>query len=150
MGYCIIKDILSLEKVVNGMKISNKISFDCPTCIKGKMVEPRNHKADVKVLKPLDLVHTDSSGCVTPASYESSKYYITFVDDNSNMTIVYYLKNKSDTAAATARFIADMAPFGKIIRLRSDNGLEFTGDIFRDLMIKNKIGQEFSAPYAQF
>ena len=63
------------------------------------MVEPRNHKADVKVLKPLDLVHTDSSGCVIPASYESSKYYITFVDDYSNMTIVYYLKNKSDTAA---------------------------------------------------
>ena len=56
---------------------------------------------------------------------------------------VYFLKKKSDAASK-------YGSFWKIVPLRCDNGSELTGDIFRDLMIKNKIKQEFSAPYSQF
>ena len=148
MGHCNRKDILSLESAVDGMKISDKSPFDCSTCLQGKMVETRNHNADAKATKRLELVHTDLSGCVTPTSFENSKYCINFVDDYSGLITVYFLKNKSDAAKATARFIADMAPYGKIERLRCDNGTEYTGSEFRELMTANKIKQEFSAPYS--
>ena len=34
---------------------------------------------------------------------------------------VYFVKKKSDTAKTTAKFIADIAAYGKTHRLRSDN-----------------------------
>ena len=37
MGHCNNKDIIKLEKCTKNMKITNKNSFDCETCIKGKM-----------------------------------------------------------------------------------------------------------------
>ena len=49
---------------------------------------------------------------------------------------VYFLKSKSDVARATAKFLADMAPYGKVKTIRSDGGGEFTGNEFKDLLIK--------------
>ena len=148
LGHCNVQDVLKLEKVVDGMVISEKQNFDCSTCFMGKMVETRNHKADVKATKPLELIHTDLSGCVTPTSYDNSKYCMNFIDDYSGLTVVYFLKNKSDATAAAAKFIASMAPYGEIKRLRCDNGTEYTASCFKDLLINNKIKQEFSAPFS--
>ena len=53
------------------------------------------------------------------------KYCINFVDDFSNLTVVYFLKCKNDASLALEKFIADIAPFGKIKCLKSDNGGEF-------------------------
>ena len=61
---------------------------------------------------------------------------------------MYFLKQKSDAVMATEKCIADMAPFGKIKRLRSDNGGEYTSKLFEKLMLKNQIRHEFSAPYS--
>ena len=60
-----------------------------------------------------------------------------------------FLKNKSDATQATARFIADMAPYGSIKTLRTDCGTEYTCSEFKELTLKNKIHLEFSAPYSQ-
>ena len=69
-----------------------------------------------KVNKPID-----------PQSREGFKYALSFTDDYSSAVFVYFLKNKSDTVQATERFLADTAPYGKVKRIRSDNGTEFTG-----------------------
>ena len=47
---------------------------------------------------------------------------------------VCFLKKKSDAAKATAKFIADIAPYGKTPRLRSDNGTEYSCDYFFKLI----------------
>lgn len=62
--------------------------------------------------------------------------------------MIYFLRSKSDTLAATEKFMADSAPYGSVKRLRSDNGGEFTSIEFKSLMIKNHIKHEFSAPYS--
>ena len=72
------------------------------------MVEYRNHTADEKATKPLDLVHSDLAGPINPCSLEGSKYAIIFTNDFSGAMFVYFLRNKSDTAKATARFLADI------------------------------------------
>lgn len=48
----------------------------------------------------------------------------------------------------TEKFIADVAPFGKIKCIRSDNGTEFTSREFQSLLSKNATGHETSAPYS--
>ena len=139
------------------MKITNKNKFQCTYCIEGKMTNKMNSNADPKATSPLQKVHTNLCGPITPASINGSKYAIVFVDDFSGMIVVYFIKQKSDTTRATARYLADMAPYGHVecIRtdgrvkcIRSDNGGEFTSKEYGDLLIQNKIKHEFSSPYS--
>ena len=60
--------------------------------------------------------------------------------------MVYFLKKKDNTLEATEKFLADVSPYGKIKRLRSDNGGEFIDQGFKSLLRKNAIRHETSAP----
>ena len=148
LGHCNTQDILSLEETSIGMKISDKNEFECKACIEGKMFQRINTNADAKASKPLELVHSDLCGPISPESMEGSKYCINFIDDHSGLISVYFLKNKSDAANATKRFLADMAPFGEVKCIRTDNGGEFTSREFKDVLVENRIKHEFSAPYS--
>ena len=96
----------------------------------------------------LKLVHTDLAGPIHPIAKEGFKYAISFTDDYSGVVFVYFLKQKSDAYKACERFIADCAPQGKVKCIRSDNGTEFTGKDFQDVLVKNGIKHECSAPYS--
>lgn len=61
---------------------------------------------------------------------------------------MYFLKAKSDTTKATERFLADTAPYGSVKCIRSDNGTEYTSKEFQELLNKNGIRHETSAPYS--
>ena len=62
------------------------------------------------------------------------------------MIFPYFIKVKSDTTKATEKFIADVAPYGKVKCIRSDNGTEFTGQEFQSLLRSKGIRHETSAP----
>lgn len=67
-----------------------------------------------------------------------------FTDDYLGSVFTYFLK----AVKATEKFIADVAPYGKIKCIRSDNGTEFTSHEFQLLQGKNAITHETSAPYS--
>ena len=148
MGHCNANDVAKLVPVVNGMKISDNSKFDCDICVQGKMPEFRCRNPDKKANVLFDLVHCDLSGPISPVAREGFKYSIMFVDDYSGLSMVYFLKNKSDTTAATKRFLADTACLGNVKRIRSDNGTEFLCESFKTLLVENKIKHELSAPYS--
>ncbi|MEG7522137.1 MAG: transposase family protein, partial [Chromatiales bacterium] len=95
-----------------------------------------------RATSPLQLVHYDLAGPVDPVAKDGFKYALSFVDDYSGATMIYFLKQKCDTAEATARFLADTAPYGPVKRIRSDNGTEFTCKEFMSMLIKNHIKHE--------
>ena len=146
-GHCNMRDVLKLENVVEGMKISKR-DFDCNTCTMGKMPEFRNRQADERASKVLELVHCDLAGPITPVARDGFHYATSFVDDYSSINMIYFLKRKSDVVHATERFIADSSPYGTIKRFRTDNGTEFTSAEFKSLLIKHSIKHEKSAPYS--
>ena len=148
LGHCNVRDVIKLESVVEGMKIIGKSNFDCKTCVMGKMTQFRNREADKRATCQLELVHCDLAGPIDPIAREGFRYVISFVDDFSGLIIVYFLKAKSDAVTATEKFLADIAPYGSVKRLRTDNGTEFSSSSFRTLMTKNLIKHEFSAPYS--
>ena len=149
MGHCNVKDLFSLQKVVKGMKIMGAArSFDCDICTLGKMPEFRNRTPDSRAKVPFELVHTDLAGPIHPTSKEGHNYAQVFIDDFSSVQMIYFLKRKSNALQATKMFLADIAPYRRVLRLRSDNGTEFTSNDFKSLMIENQIRQEFSAPYS--
>ena len=90
------------------------------------MCHNRNKEPDRRATRPLELVHCDLSGPITPTSRDNYRYAAYFVDDYSGLKIVYCIEHKSDTVHATKKFLAETAPYGTVKRLRSDNGTEFT------------------------
>ena len=149
LGHCNKNDTLKLQNVVEGMSVRNKSGISgCKVCTLGKMTNVRSREPDAKAEVPLALVHADLAGPVTPESDEGFKYALALTDDYSGAIFTYLLKNKSDTLAATEKFLADSSPFGQVKCIRSDNGSEFTSNAFKTLLVKNKIKHETSAPYS--
>ena len=101
LGHCNMNDVLKLKGVVEGMKITSKGKPECGTCVKGKMSQYQNREPDRRATAPLQLVHSDLAGPVTPVSKEGHKYAMVFVDDFSGAFGLYFLKNKSDATRAT-------------------------------------------------
>ncbi|KAK3880550.1 hypothetical protein Pcinc_014947 [Petrolisthes cinctipes] len=149
LGHCNFKDIIKLEKAVEGMHISGeKERVHCEACTLGKMSKSTNRKPDKRATRNLDLVHSDLAGPMNVVGKGGFKYAITFVDDHSGAFMVYLMKEKSDTVSATEKFLADSAPYGSVKRLRTDNGGEYISKKFKSLMVKHKIKQEYSAPHS--
>ena len=123
LGHCNVQDLLSVEKHVDGMEINGRDQgLNCETCVLGKMVNLRNKQPDARAEKPLELVHLDLAGPIEPVALDGYRYSLVCVDDFSNLTIVYFLRQKSDTTIAFKKFLADVSPLGLVKRVRSDNG----------------------------
>ena len=120
MEHCHLDDMLKLEDVVEGIKISDRNNnFYCDPGICGKLPHcVVNKKPDARAQKPLDVIHSDLAGPISPVTKYGVEYVICFLDDYSGMVFHYFIKSKSGTTRATARFIADVAHIGNIKRIR--------------------------------
>ena len=145
MGHCNQKDLIQLEEVVNGLEIMNpNEDFFCDICCKGKQPHlPISKDPNSRATKPLELVHSDLSGPVTPTAKDGFAYCMNFVDDYSGMVFYYFLKKKSDATRALEKFLADV---GTVKTLRSDNGGEYTGAM-KDVLVRHSIKHQLSAPH---
>ena len=128
------------------MTITDQSNFTCEPCIKGKMAQTINRESDERGTKPFEFIHCDLEGPMHHVSTEGYRYALLFVDDYTGIFTIYFLKAKSDTFAASEKFLADIASYGQVMKIRSDNGTEFTNEKFQDLLVKNKIRHETSAP----
>ena len=84
---------------------------------------PFESEAQNRANSPLERVHCDLWGPVSPAGANSHRYALCIVDDFSRFTAVYTMKRKSDTAAKIEHFIET---FGAPKVIRSDNGGSLT------------------------
>ena len=80
LGHCNIQDVKSLENVVKGMKITDKSSFDCETCIVSKQVNNTNKCSDNRATAPFELVFTDLAGPIEPIAKGGFRYVMIFTD----------------------------------------------------------------------
>ena len=148
LGHCNSKDLLKLEPIVNGMKITSKDAYNCETCVKGKMTQHFNRKPDSKANCILDMVHCDLTGNISPVGLGGYNYGISFVDDFSGAIHLYHLRKKTDSVHALEKFLSDIAPFGRVKCLRTDNGTEFTSAEFESVLRRRGIRHECSAPHS--
>lgn len=150
MGHCNVRDVLSLESVVSGMRIENPNSraVDCETCNLGKMFQTYKRAPDQRATKPLEFIHTDLAGPVGPVAKDGFRYAMSFIDDYTGAYWIFFLKYKSDAYKALERYLAEVAPFGKVKRMRCDNGTEYLCNRFKNILLENQIRHEMSAPYS--
>ena len=112
-----------------------------------KMCQTRNRAPGQQARSPLEFVYCDLAGPIEPTAKDGYKYALSSVDNFTGINIVYFCKKKGNTLEATEKFLADVAHYGKIKRLRSDHGGEFINQGFKSLLRKNAIRHETSARY---
>ena len=151
-GHLSFKGLKTLEqkKMVNGLPQLNSPSGLCEDCLVGKQQrDPFPKKSTWRASQILQLVHADICGPITPISNSKKRYLITFIDDYSRKTWVYFLVEKSQAVDIFKCFKNRVEKeTGSCIRtLRTDRGGEFTSQEFNAFCDGNGISRQLTAAY---
>jgi len=94
-------------------------------------------------------VHSDVLGPVKVPSLGKSMYYVSFIDDFSSNTHIYFLKKKSEAFDRFKEFkaLVENQIEKKIKVLRKDNGGEFCSKEFEEFCKKCGISWKNTTPY---
>ena len=130
----------------------DKDIFDCETCVLAVMKKLPFKNNRGRSDRPLHRIHTDTMGPITPTSYPGeNKFIILFIDDHSRYARVYYVKHKSQSGECLQKYLEHtrnlLGKQEKVCYIRSDNGTEFTGGHFAEIVRQEKIDSDFAPPY---
>ncbi|KAK3925131.1 Retrovirus-related Pol polyprotein from transposon TNT 1-94, partial [Frankliniella fusca] len=150
MGHLNYQDLSKLKKLAEGVDFVSTKSEVCIPCIKGKHSQLPFQTSDSRATKLLELVHSDIGFPEKGAlSYGGATCFVTFTDDFSRMSFVYFLKRKSDCFSKFKEFklMVENQTECKIKRFRSDNGKEYDNIEMKKFCAENGILLELTVPY---
>jgi len=142
---------LAYRKMVYGLPILKNPSQMCSICMAGKQQRHSFPKKSTwRASKPLQLIHSDLCGAITPESHSKKRYVITFIDDYSRKMWSYFLQEKSEAFDAFKRFksLVEKASGDKILCLCTDRGGEFTSSEFNEYCSTHGITRQLIAAYS--
>ena len=150
MSFHTLKEML-IRQLVEGLpsiKVPPKL---CRNCVAGKHHRTPFPKASsYRSEDPLQLVHADICGPISPPILGGSRYFLLIIDDYSRLNWVAMLQHKSDACEAFKKFkaLAETEKGVKLKALRTDRGGEFTSTEFSNFCISNGIKRDLTAPYS--
>jgi hypothetical protein len=102
-----------------------------------------------RTTKPFELVHTDVWGIAPVISHKHYRYFVTFIDDFTRFTWVYFLRSKSEVFSMfKALFALVETQFSaKIKILQSDSGGEYMSNEFQFFLQSHGIMSQRSCPF---
>jgi transposase InsO family protein len=153
LGHVNYDDIKKLATVTTGMTITQaKMNDPCMTCETNKFTrQPKTHDTPtITATKPLERVHTDLCGPITPTSRDGHKYVINFIDEYSSMIFVYCLRSKDEAHIGLQKFLADVSPIGQPLELHSDNGGEYLSSHFQNILLDRGIKHTTTTPHSPY
>jgi hypothetical protein len=78
----------------------------CNGCAQGKNIKNPFPKRDNKAERVLELIHSDVCGPMPLSSISGYVYYVSFIDDYSRKTWIYFLKSKDEVFSKFKEFKA--------------------------------------------
>jgi hypothetical protein len=130
-----------------------KFSIDqqgvCRGCALCKNVKATFPSCESRSKGILDLIHSYVSGLMSITSVQGSSYYVTFIDDFSKKTWIFFTKTKDEIFSRFREFRAQVENqiCKKIKVLRLDNGGEYTSNDFKDFCNEAGIKRELTVSY---
>jgi hypothetical protein len=148
-----------LRSMLNSDQYSGSMSNErCEVCLTAKAKEHFQRRVpSTRATKPLQLIHSDVCGPISPPSLSGFRYYIVYIDDYSRYTWIYFLrtKNSPEVVSVFNEFKAKVElefqeKIYKVIHFRSDNGKgEYDNQLFRQVLTQCGISFEPAPPYTQ-
>ena len=121
----------------------------CDDCVLAKShVLPFNSSV-TRTVSSFDLVHSDVWGPSRVGFLTGKFYYVTFIDDWSRFSWVYFLRHKSEVLHVFKFFCSMiLTQFGRKIKIfRSDSGGEYVSNEFEEYLATEGIIHQRSCPH---
>ncbi|PLW27994.1 hypothetical protein PCASD_26554 [Puccinia coronata f. sp. avenae] len=139
--------ISMLQAVLPGVKLLNEGT--CDSCMRGKVSRiPFKSHFDA-TSHPLEVVHGDLVGPITPSTNSGCRYFLTLVDQHTGFISTTLLKKKSNATAAILdfkQFFENQTGFN-LKKLITDGGGEFCNATLSDCLKASGIQHNTSPPY---
>jgi hypothetical protein len=152
LGHLNMASLKELDAMVDGMNLKEMpLHHICEGCVKGKHQRTSFPKdGATRASELLEIVHTDVCGPMRTTSHGGARYFLTFIDDFSRKTHVYFLKAKGEVFEKFKQYkaLVENEIGHKIKVLRSDNGGEFVSKKFDAFLAECGIQRQTSAPYS--
>ena len=139
-------NILNRKGMVRVLPLIDKPDSLCEGCILGKQHrEIFPSRKSIRAKAHLEIVHSDLCGPMQTPSLVSSHYILTFIDDFTRKTWVYFLKNKSEVFKKFCNFkvLVEKQSGQHIKVLRTDRGGEYISKYFLRFCRENGIQKKF-------
>ncbi|MCO5590542.1 hypothetical protein L7F22_044513 [Adiantum nelumboides] len=139
------------NQIVRGLPKFGRLNFDhvCEACQFGKQSRLPFPKRGRISRSPLEIVHSDIWGPCVHATPNGCRYFVTFTDDYSRMTWVYFLKAKSKAFEVFLEFkvMVEKENGCHIKCLRKDGGGEYMSHSFDDYLREQSIRRQITCRY---
>ncbi|GAU29778.1 hypothetical protein TSUD_161830 [Trifolium subterraneum] len=142
---------LAKKNMVHGLPDMDYEGKFCEECVLSKQTRTSfQKKAEYQAKHILELIHTDICGPITLESFSGKRYFISFIDDFSQKTWVYFLKEKSEAFEMFKKFkvMVEKATDRHIKAVRSDRGGEYISTAFMKYCEEQSIKMFLTAPYS--
>jgi len=153
MGHLNARDLMNLvkNKRATGIHIKEESKAPiCETCIQGKLTSTPFEKGNQqRSSNLLEIVHSDVCGPMSIESLGGSRYMVSFIDDYSRWTEIYFLKRKDEVFQAFKDFksYAEKRTNLKIKYLQTDNGREYCNRRFEEFLKAEGIKRRLTVPH---
>jgi transposase InsO family protein len=137
-----------LQEVTTGLdKPIKELKEPCNACLTSKSVRVINRKASEHCTKPLERVHSDFWGPYSVPSLNGEAYMLTFTDDYSRKSWVYFSKERKELRELFQVFRARVeAESGLRLKvIRCDNAQEYKA--LERALATTGVQFEFTTPY---
>jgi transposase InsO family protein len=139
-----------LKEIVTGLlDFSTEHHEVCKGCGMGKYTKTTFPNSDNRTRGILDLVHPDLCGPMSSVSLSGYEYYVTFIDDHSRKTWIYFMRTKDEVLSQFQEFkdLVENQIGRKIKTLRFDNRGEYTSKAFKDFYAGVGMKRELTVLY---
>lgn len=149
LGYNGLRTLFDKKMVIGlpSVKIPKKICIECLTGKQHRNSMPK--KSLWRASNKLQLVHADICGPIKPESNSNKRYILSFIDDFTRKTWIYFLHEKSEAFSMFRNFKAHVEKEigAYIASLRTDRGGEFTSNEFVEFCKNQGISRQLTAAY---
>ncbi|MBW0537287.1 hypothetical protein O181_077002 [Austropuccinia psidii MF-1] len=123
--------------------------IDCEACALSKSHRLPYSGVLPTAVKPLEFIHMDLSGRISPPTIGGAQYYFKITDQFTSFKYVFLLKNKSEAFHYFKKFCSIAFSLFRIYPINAimDNGGEFVSSAFKAYFEKLGIQSHFTAPY---
>ena len=136
--------------MVEGLPVIKATTGIYKGCVIGKHPEHKFDRGKAnRATCILGMIHFYISGPMPITSMNGSRYILTFIDDFSRYTWVFFLKKKSEVCEKISEMktLIENASRLKIKILRSDNGGDYVSNDFLHIFSRSGIQVQHSIPY---
>jgi len=141
---------MAKDGLVHGMPLMSQVEQVCDACLVGKQRRaPFPQQALGRSTEPLQLLHGDICGPITPPTPSGNWYFLLLVDDYSRYVWICLLPTKDAAAAAIKRVqaAAECKSGKKLLVLRTDRGGEFAATDFIEYCAELGVHRQLTVPY---